>query len=59
LAAAARVAAELKVLENPALQVECQHISHIDIGDDRIDTLISHIISPYPMSISRMTISIW
>jgi len=33
--------------------------SHIDMGDDRIDTVISHIISPYPISISRMTISIW
>jgi len=31
-------------------------ISHIDMGDDRIDTVISHIISPYPVSISRMTI---
>jgi hypothetical protein len=34
-------------------------ISHIDIQDDRIDTVISHIISRYPVSISRMTISIW
>jgi len=34
-------------------------ISHIDIQDDRIDTVISHIISHYPISISRMTISIW
>jgi hypothetical protein len=34
-------------------------ISHIDMGDDHMDTLISHIISPYPISISRMTISIW
>jgi hypothetical protein len=33
-------------------------ISHIDIQDDHIDTVISHIISPYPISISRMTISI-
>jgi len=36
-------------------------ISHIDteVLDDHIDTLISHIISPYPISISGMTISIW
>jgi hypothetical protein len=34
-------------------------ISHIDIQDDRIDTVISHIDIPYPISISRMTISIW
>jgi hypothetical protein len=34
-------------------------ISHIDMEDDHIDTVISHIISPYPISISRMTISIW
>jgi len=29
------------------------------MGDDHIDSVISHIISPYPISISRMTISIW
>ena len=34
-------------------------ISHIDMGDAHIDTVISHIISPYATSISRMTISIW
>ena len=34
-------------------------ISHIGMGDDRIDTVISHLISPYPISTSRMTISIW
>jgi hypothetical protein len=34
-------------------------ISHIDMEDYRIDTVISHIISPHPMSISNMTISIW
>jgi hypothetical protein len=28
-------------------------VSHIDIQDDHIDTVISHIISPYPISISR------
>jgi hypothetical protein len=33
-------------------------ISHIDMEDDRIDTVISHIISPYSISISRMTMSI-
>jgi hypothetical protein len=33
-------------------------ISHIDMEDDHIHTVISHIISPYPISISRMTISI-
>ena len=31
-------------------------MSHIDMEDDHIDTVISHIISPYPISISRMTI---
>jgi hypothetical protein len=30
-------------------------ISHIDMEDDHIDTVISHIISPYPISISRMS----
>jgi hypothetical protein len=34
-------------------------MSHIDMADDHIDTVISHIISPHPISISRMTISIW
>jgi len=34
-------------------------IPHIDMGDDHIDTVISHIIFPYPISTSRMTISIW
>jgi len=34
-------------------------ISHIDMGDDHIDTVIFHTISPYPISISRLTISIW
>jgi hypothetical protein len=34
-------------------------ISHIDMGDDHINPLLSHIISPYPISISRMTMSIW
>jgi len=29
------------------------------MGDVRIDTVVSHIISPYPISISKMTISIW
>jgi len=29
------------------------------LQDDHIDIVISHIISPYPMSISMMTISIW
>jgi hypothetical protein len=33
-------------------------ISHVDMGDGRIDAVISHIISPYPISISRMTTSI-
>jgi hypothetical protein len=39
--------------------VQSDNISHIDMGDDHIDTVISHIISPYPISISRMTILIW
>ena len=34
-------------------------IFHIDMGDDRVDTVISHIISSYFISISKMTISIW
>jgi hypothetical protein len=34
-------------------------ISHIDMRDDHIDAVISHISSPYPISIYRMTISIW
>ena len=47
-------------LDYPTLgQGQCDKISHIDTEDDRIDTLISHIISPYPISISRMTMSIW
>ena len=34
---------------------DCQSdkIFHIDMGYDRIDTDISHIIRPYPRSISR------
>ena len=40
-------------------RTQSDKISHIDMGDDHIDTVISHIISPYPISISRMTISIW
>ena len=38
---------------------QSDNISHIDIEDDHIDTVISHIDIPYPTSISRMTISIW
>jgi hypothetical protein len=34
-------------------------LSYIDVGDDHIDNIISHIISPYPISISTMIISIW
>ena len=38
--------------------VECtcqgDTISHIDMGDDHIDTVISHIISPYPISICHI-----
>jgi len=34
-------------------------ISHIDMEGDHIDTVISHIISPYPTSKSRTTISTW
>jgi len=33
--------------------------SHIDTEDDHIDAVISHVISPHPISTSRMTISIW
>jgi hypothetical protein len=42
-----------------AAPAQSDKISHIDIQDDRIDTVLSHIIRPYPMLISRMTISIW
>jgi hypothetical protein len=41
---------------------QSDNISHIDMGDmgnDHIDTVIFHIFSPYPISISRMTISLW
>jgi hypothetical protein len=34
-------------------------IFHIDMEDEHIDTVISHIISPYPTSIWWMIISIW
>jgi hypothetical protein len=37
---------------------QSDRIFHIEMGDDRIDTVISHIISPHSTSISRMTISI-
>jgi len=30
-------------------------IPHVDTEDDHIDTVISHIISPYPISISWIT----
>jgi hypothetical protein len=43
----------------PASHTQSDKISYIDMGYDRIDTVISHIISPYLISISRMTISIW
>jgi hypothetical protein len=38
---------------------QSDNISHIDTEADRIDTVISHIISTYPILISRMTISMW
>ena len=35
-------------------------ISYIDVKDDHIDTVFSHIIRPFSISMSsRMTISIW
>jgi len=34
-------------------------ITHIDIGDDYIDTVTSHMIGTYPISICRKTMSIW
>jgi hypothetical protein len=40
-------------------RLQSDKISHIDMGDDRIDTVISHIMNPYPVSIFRMTTSIW
>jgi hypothetical protein len=33
--------------------LQSDNISHIDMGDDRIDTVISSIMSPYPISISH------
>jgi len=39
--------------------LQSDKISHIDIKDDHIDTVICHIDIQYPISISRMTISIW
>jgi hypothetical protein len=34
-------------------------ISHTDMENDHIDAVLSHIIRSYPISISRMTLSIW
>jgi hypothetical protein len=42
----------------PNAKDQSDKISHIDIEDDHIDTVISYIISSYPISISRMTISL-
>ena len=43
-----------------AWRIQSDKISHIDMGDDHIDTVISHIISPCSISISRMmTVSIY
>ena len=42
----------------PGSRTQSDKTSHIDMEDDSIDTIISHIISSYPISISRMTISI-
>ena len=42
-----------------ASYMQSDKISHIDIQDDSIDTVISHIHTTYPISTSRMTISIW
>jgi len=39
--------------------LQSDKISHIDMEDDHIDTVISHIIIPIPIWISGMTISIW
>ena len=39
--------------------VQSDKISHIDMEDNHIDVVISHIIRPYPISVSRMTVSIW
>ena len=36
----------------------CDKMSHIDMGDDRISDVISHVNSPFSMSVSNMTISI-
>jgi len=45
----------LYVMPYPTCCTQSDKISHIDIQDDHIDTVISHIISQYPISISRMT----
>jgi hypothetical protein len=39
--------------------VQSDKISHIDIQDDSVDTVSSHIDIPCPISMSRMTLSIW
>jgi hypothetical protein len=43
------------VLGPTGCRAQSDKISHVDVGYDRIDTVISHIISPYPISTSRMT----
>ena len=39
-------------------ETQSDKMSHIDLQDDHIDTVISHINRPYPISISSMTMSI-
>jgi hypothetical protein len=49
---------EQAVRERGARPCQSDKISHTDIQDDSANTVISHIEIPYPISISRMTISI-
>jgi len=43
----------------PPRRDQIDRTSHIDMGDDHIDVVISHTINPYSISMSWMTISIW
>jgi hypothetical protein len=51
--------ASLGEQQNTSYDDQSDKISHVDIEDDGIDTVPSHIDIPYPILISRVTIAIW
>jgi len=43
----------------PSAWHQSDKIYNMDMEDDHIDTVVSHIIELYPISISKMTILLW